>query len=264
MFNKGVSFSFLDMVFSRGWRGSRHLCHPRHPRLAILTVLLLTQGHGFSQSARTIWSGVYTEVQAERGKARYEMSCASCHKGGPPNSDLLMRDWSGTSLDSFFDRIKTTMPANAPGSLSDSNYIDIMAYILRADDFPSGSDELEPAMLKGIRLEAKDGSQQVPNFALVSVAGCLSQGSDNGWLLINASEPVRTKDPGPSKEDELKTVQSKTLGGQKLILMNVYPAPDAYKGHKVEAKGFLIRESKETRVNVTSWQSLDPSCDPPR
>jgi hypothetical protein len=175
-----------------------------------------------------------------------------------------MRDWSGTNLDGLFNRIKMTMPANAPGSLSEGNYVDLVAYILSVDGFPTGSDELEPATLKSIRVEPKDGSQQVPNFSLVHVVGCLSEGLDKGWMLTNASEPVRTKDPASSKDDELKNVQAKTLGTQKLILMNVYPAPDPYKGHKVEAKGFLIREPNEPRVNVTSLQSLAPRCDPPR
>src|SRR5436309_3255126 len=78
----------------------------------------------------------------------------------------------------------------------------------------------------------------------------------------NASEPARTKDPASSKDEELRSIQSKTLGTQKLLLMNVYPSPDAYKSHKVETKGFLIREPNETRLNVTSLQSLAPDCEP--
>jgi len=229
-----------------------------------ILLLLLMLANGFSQSAKTIWTGVYTEAQAERGKAQYELSCTSCHKGGPPNSDVLIRDWSGTNLDGLFEQIKMTMPANAPGSLSEGNYVDLVAYILRVDGFPPGSDELAPATLKTIRVEPKDGSQQVPNFSLVHVVGCLSEGVDKGWMLTNASEPVRTKDPASSRDDELKNVQAKALGIQKLFLMNVYPAPDPYKGHKVEMKGFLIRDPDETRVNVTSLQSLAPRCDPPR
>ena len=229
---------------------------------ALCLVLLVSPHKGFSQSSKTVWGGVYTDAQAERGKVRYDMNCGSCHRGGPPNIDVLMRDWSGTTLESFFNQIKTTMPANAPASLSDSNYLDLVAYILRADAFPAGSDELEAATLKHIRIEPKDGSQQVPNFALVSVVGCLNQAVDNGWLLVNASEPARTKDPASSKDEELRSIQSKTLGTQKLLLMNVYPSPDAYKSHKVETKGFLIREPNETRLNVTSLQSLAPDCEP--
>src|SRR5213593_1032350 len=230
---------------------------------ALCLVLLVSPHKGFSQSSKTVWGGVYTDAQAERGKVRYDMNCGSCHRGGPPNIDVLMRDWSGTVLEGFFNRIKTTMPANAPGSLSDSYYLDVVAFILRTDGFPAGNDALEAAALKDVRIEPKDGSQQVPNFALASVVGCLSQEAGKEWFLLNASEPARSKDPAASKDEELKNVQSKALGTQKVILMNVYPAPDAYKSHTVEAKGFLIREPNALRLNVTSFQSLAPSCDPP-
>jgi uncharacterized membrane protein YcgQ (UPF0703/DUF1980 family) len=43
--------------------------------------------------------------------------------------------------------------------------------------------------------------------------------------------------------------------------MNVYPRPEAYAGHKVEAKGFLIRDPTGDRLNATAVQSLAPRCD---
>jgi uncharacterized membrane protein YcgQ (UPF0703/DUF1980 family) len=86
------------------------------------------------------------------------------------------------------------------------------------------------------------------------------QGSENMWMLANASDLVRTKNPQPSKDDELKTSEKIGLGSQNFRLMNVYPAPDSHKGHKVEAKGFLIRDPKGDRINVTSIQSLAPAC----
>ena len=79
-------------------------------------------------------------------------------------------------------------------------------------------------------------------------------------MLTNASSPVRTKDPQPSKDDELKNLEKTGLGSQNFQLMNVYPAPDSHKGHKVEAKGFLIRDPKGDRINATSLQRLAPAC----
>jgi uncharacterized membrane protein YcgQ (UPF0703/DUF1980 family) len=43
--------------------------------------------------------------------------------------------------------------------------------------------------------------------------------------------------------------------------MNVYPRPEAYAGHKVEAKGFLIRDPTGDRLNATAVQSLAPRCE---
>jgi uncharacterized membrane protein YcgQ (UPF0703/DUF1980 family) len=80
-------------------------------------------------------------------------------------------------------------------------------------------------------------------------------------MLADAGEPVRTKNPAASKDDELKNSEAAALGTQTFRLLNVYPTPDPYRGHKVEAKGFLIRDPGGNRINVTSVQTLAPRCD---
>lgn len=34
-------------------------------------------------NVRSVWSGVYTTTQAERGRAAFKASCAMCHRAGP-------------------------------------------------------------------------------------------------------------------------------------------------------------------------------------
>jgi S-disulfanyl-L-cysteine oxidoreductase SoxD len=209
---------------------------------------------------KTVWDGIYTGAQATRGQGQYEMSCRSCHREGPRRGEAFMRDWQGTGLEGLFAQIKATMPASAPGSLTDSAYLDIVAYILQANTFPAGASELTADAIKSIRVEGQNGPGPVPNFALVQVVGCLSAGPDAGWIVGRATEPVRTKDPSSSTADELKTSQAAALGDKTFLLLNVYPRPDAYKGHKIEAKGFLIRDPNGDRLNATSVQSLAPGC----
>lgn len=209
---------------------------------------------------RTVWNGVYTDAQATRGQTQYEATCRSCHRDGPRKDEAFRRDWQGTELEGLFSQIKKTMPANAPSSLSDAVYLDIVAFMLRVNMFPAGSGELTADTIKGVRVEGKDGPEPVPNFALVQIIGCLSQGSEDAWVVARGTEPTRTKDPDPSKDAELKNSQAAVLGSQTFRLLNVYPRPDAYKGHKIEAKGFLIRDPGGDRINATSVQSLAPSC----
>jgi hypothetical protein len=45
-------------------------------------------------------------------------------------------------VEELFKRIKTTMPADRPGSLADADYVDIVAFVLRENGFPSGPSEL--------------------------------------------------------------------------------------------------------------------------
>ena len=62
--------------------------------------------------------------------------------------------WSGRSLGELFDKIKTTMPANDPGTLSAAATADVLAYVLKVNDYPAGAAELpsEMAALSEIKL----------------------------------------------------------------------------------------------------------------
>jgi hypothetical protein len=47
------------------------------------------------------------------------------------------------------------MPNNAPGSLSKAQYADVVAYILKVNNYPAGSTELLPntTAMKGVTLQ---------------------------------------------------------------------------------------------------------------
>lgn len=172
-----------------------------------------------------------------------------------------MRDWSGSDIGSLFARTKASMPPGAPGSLTDAEYFDIVAYMLRVNEFPSGRDELRSETAGSIRVEGRNGPEPVPNFALARVVGCLAAGPGTDWTVTNGSVPVRTRNPSASTGEELKGSEATALGSATFRLMNVYPRPEAYTGHKVEAKGFLIRDPNGDRINATAVQSLAPRCE---
>lgn len=115
--------------------------------------------------SKTTWDGVYTEAQAKRGETLYSQSCASCH--GPDLAGLdtapsltgpeFNASWNDMPVDDLFERVRTTMPADAPGSLNRQQYADIVAFLLAKDNFPAGSAELPPenAALKEIKIVAQ-------------------------------------------------------------------------------------------------------------
>ena len=114
---------------------------------------------------KTTLDSVYTAAQATRGEAVYTTSCSSCHapdlSGSGQASPLAGKDfnegWNGQTLADMFDRIQTTMPADAPGSLKPADAADVMAFILSKAMFPAGEVELpaEIAALKEITFVAK-------------------------------------------------------------------------------------------------------------
>lgn len=117
---------------------------------------------------KTQWDGVYTEAQATRGDALYAQYCASCHgpdlAGGEMAPGLtggeFTANWNDLSLGDLFERIRISMPQNAPGSLSRQQNADILAFMLRKMNMPIGQAELATGTdeLKTIKfLAAKPG-----------------------------------------------------------------------------------------------------------
>ena len=106
----------------------------------------------------SVWDGVFTEEQVKRGQAVYPGPCGTCHgrrlNGAPDDPDMqstpplararFLRNWAGRSLATLFEYTRATMPENNPGSLTDEEYVDLIAYMLDVGGMPAGDDELQP------------------------------------------------------------------------------------------------------------------------
>lgn len=101
---------------------------------------------------RSVWDRVYTDVQASRGEELYGRHCAECHGSGLDGDavseipalaqDSFMQRWSTKNVDDLLASMQRAMPATAPGSLTRLQYVDLVAYLLKANGFPSGFDGL--------------------------------------------------------------------------------------------------------------------------
>jgi len=117
-----------------------------------------------AEPAQSVWDGIYTAEQTNRGEALYTQRCARCHApdltGGEIapalNNEVFKSNWSGLSVDDLLERIKVSMPQDNPGSLSRQQTADILAFVLSKGGFPEGKTELarEAEVLKAIRFEA--------------------------------------------------------------------------------------------------------------
>ena len=111
----------------------------------------------------TIRDGVFTAEQALRGRAAYTGPCDRCHgyklDGAPEDPVMLpappvagakfLRKWNGRSLATLFEYVRTTMPSNNPGYLSDDEVADIVAYMLFVSGLAAGIEALpaDPGLL---------------------------------------------------------------------------------------------------------------------
>jgi mono/diheme cytochrome c family protein len=130
--------------------------------------LLLAQETAASES-RTVWDGVFTQKQADRGKELYTTHCSECHLATLVGSDMtpplvggdFLSNWTDSTLGDLFERIRKTMPMNKPGSVPRDAIPDIMAYILSVNKLPVGETELshDTQLLKKIRIEATKPDQ---------------------------------------------------------------------------------------------------------
>ena len=110
---------------------------------------------GPSRSA-TIRDGVFTAEQALRGQAAYTGPCDRCHgyklDGAAEDPVMLpappvagaefLRKWNGRSLATLFEYVRTTMPSNNPGYLSEGEVADIVAYMLFVSGMSAGAETL--------------------------------------------------------------------------------------------------------------------------
>lgn len=221
----------------------------------------------------TVLDGVYTSQQAQRGQLGYAAQCASCHRAdlggfsGPPlKGDLFMDRWREFDLDVLFDLIKNTMPATNPGGLSEAAYLDILAYLLQANEIPAGIKELTANVTGTTLLVGKDGPKPLPTSAQVAVVGCLTLDTGNGWFLTHAAEPARTLNTFETTAGEIQQAAATPLGDQLFRLANIDDLPgfdrDGLNGNKVQAKGILVRQPNNQRINLNSLQKLGAGCEP--
>jgi quinoprotein glucose dehydrogenase len=220
-----------------------------------------------AQAPATVLDGVYTKEQAERGHAAYERYCHQCHEGlendGPDLTNKAFLDrWREDTLAPLFTFIKTTMPGTAPGSLDDRVYADLVAFMLEAQELPSGNTELSPEMVGRVQLVGPGGPQPLANLTIVRAVGCLSAAANDTWVLDRASSPrpVRARIVSGTTPEELKASAAQPLGTQAFPLMSVTAKSAPLAGHKVQVKGVLTRQKTLERINVMSLDSVGAAC----
>lgn len=246
---------------------------------AAMAALLMVSAAGLATPSaqrageRQMWDGVYTAAQAARGKALFQNSCSRCHnpeligseRGPALKGELFWSHWEDDVLLTLFTKIRDTMPQGGIESVPDEGKLDVLAHILSMNEVPAGSEELslKPGVLENIFVSKKGGAAApvVANFSLVESVGCLARGQNQEWLLTKASEPAATREESPNAAG-VNAARSKPLGSLEFRLLSVLQshAPETHVGHKVEARGLVLRHADGNRLNLTSLQMLDARC----
>jgi len=142
--------------------------------LVAAPLVAFTSGDGARRAAReparelarerTTWDSVYSVAQATRGQEVYAATCQACHLASLSGADQVpalaggtfIGKWDGLTLGALHDRVRRTMPPSAPGSYARQDITDVIAYLLRENEYPAGLRALasDAESLAAIRITA--------------------------------------------------------------------------------------------------------------
>jgi mono/diheme cytochrome c family protein len=107
--------------------------------LCLMPVVL--QGQNAGESRSTL-DGVYTRAQATSGQDTWTVECALCHTTREFTGRLFELRWTNRTVHDLFEAIRTTMPFDRPGGLSDEQYAALVSYLLQLNEYPAGDEPL--------------------------------------------------------------------------------------------------------------------------
>jgi mono/diheme cytochrome c family protein len=108
-------------------------------------------------SVKSALDGAYSDSQATRGERLYRTHCSSCHTAQNHSGPDFQQQWTGRTAYDLFEIIRTTMPLDDPGRLGRQEYADILAYLLKLNGYPAGTEPLasDNERLRRVRIEAR-------------------------------------------------------------------------------------------------------------
>ncbi len=123
-------------------------------RAATFCLLILT-GQAACVASESDRLGEQAAVQVERGENLYTQKCASCHDAeggiGPRLTGKVLAGYR--TIGTLFDYNRLAMPYGAPGSLSEEEYWDVLAYLLESRDLTTPT---APLNARSSELELRD------------------------------------------------------------------------------------------------------------
>ena len=113
--------------------------------------VFVSRDHPFATAELTV-SDTPVNPQAQRGDALYQAHCSACHRddlsGLEPApalaGNLFLSKWNRRPIGELFELIRTTMPPGQPNAMSPQDYLDVVEFLLDANDVRAGGQPLTP------------------------------------------------------------------------------------------------------------------------
>jgi alcohol dehydrogenase (cytochrome c) len=205
-------------------------------------------------------AALYKVEQAEHGREVYDRTCAACHglrsdystfsSAGRLFGEEFIESWSypGITVDDLFFFIRTTMPPNNAGALSEEEHADVTAFVLSLNRFPAGNSLLkrEAPGLAANNFESQDWKamkRAKPSAFIEGPHGTQpkGEGPSNAELLAAASNTrdwlYHTHDYQGARFVDLDQINAGNVGSLRVVaayqvgeLANFQTGPLVYRG----------------------------------
>ena len=126
-----------------------------------------------------------SSLAQQSGDQLFGVHCAACH-ATVEIERRIRNDWSGRPASQLFERTRQTMPATAPGSLADADYLQVLAYMLDVAGVARPASDLTVASLGAIVLQADAAADKGEEFPWRTIHGELNANRYSPLDQINA------------------------------------------------------------------------------
>lgn len=241
--------------------------------LATVVFALLLGSMFFSErsisSANSQADGAFTSAQAAKGAAVYAKSCAACHgqklEGGSSTA-LAGPSFAGKwgdgkhSIDDLYFVIRTQMPYGAAGTLTDQQYLDVVAFMLQSNGSRAGNQMLtanspalktmiasasvKPSIETGKKTaagESKTAPTRVTNGKPSQKELNAAHTASTDWLMSN-------HDYGGQRFVDLKQINRENAGSLKMVAKYDIGDRNPFHNNPVVSNGLMYITVKDSTI----------------
>jgi len=114
--------------------------------------------HVVISRAANLPAASFAPMQADRGQKVFDQTCATCHQPEKFIGPEFVQNWNDRRVGDFYSLVRSTMPVDNPGGLKEQEYLDVTAYLLKANHAEPKGDSLstDTTVMRGRKISVRN------------------------------------------------------------------------------------------------------------